>query len=1223
MVKKSLIFIALFITWAVKLVAQAPSAFEFVENKGQWDSQVRFKGTLNAGSFYLGKNGFTVVQHNADDLAQYLGDHRQFTGQNSPAQASGRNQKARNLSNQQLTFQRPDSIGTVRSHAYKVQFVGGAENPVVIPDKVLPGVANYFIGNDRSKWATNVRSYAAILYKNVYPNIDVRYYSENGHLKYDLIVNPGGNVNDIAMRYDGADKLSIKNQELVIKTSVAEVKELYPYSYQFDQVHGRQDVSCSYKLEGKNIIRFNVNNYSGNSTLIIDPTLIFSSYTGSPIEQWGFTATPGPDGSFYSAGIVFGSGFPVSPGAYKTGYSRGGHMGIDIGIFKFTPDGTQRSYATYLGGTEDEFPHSLICDGQGNLVVLGRTYSTDYPGTHIGNDGGCDMVVTKLNSTGTGIIGSLRIGGQGNDGLNIEDQMESENHKINSLLRNYGDDSHSEVILDAAANIYVAGQSQSDDFPTTSNVFQPKRKGAQDGVVLKINPDCNSIIWASFLGGSQNDAAFVLALRPSTQEIYVSGGTESHDFPGMTAGVYKQTMNDTDVIDPYVSIISNDGTTLIKSTYMGTKSVDINYGIQFDKDSYPYVLGVTRGSWPVTSNVNYFNQDAKQYIVKLQPDLSAMVYSTTFGNGNRPNISPVAFLVDRCENVYVSGWGGWYLPPPKYIDPYDLAGTAGMPVTADAMRKVSDNRDFYFIVLTRNSNSLLYGTFFGQDGGFGEHVDGGTSRYDQQGVIYQAMCVCYGNGLQDYPVSSPYPTTPNAWSPGNGTGNKGCNLGAVKISFNFAGVGSGPKAYFNNAFDTVGCIPFTVTFKDTVLDAKTYIWNFGDGSGDVKTDNYDVTHTFNKVGAFRISLVAIDSTTCNIADTAYVTIHARDDSVHLAYLATKLQPCEALSYKFDNTSTFPPGKPFNANSFIWDMGDGTRLTPAQLSVTHGYASAGTYITRLILNDTSYCNSPDSISKTLRVSPLVKAKFETPPYGCAPYTAVFNNTSLAGQQFSWNFGDGSTSSEDNPTHEYTNVGTYHVSLVAVDSSTCNKIDSTSMDITVYPLPVADFTASPVPPEVNKPTVFTNSSTGGTRYEWLFGDGDSAIRKTTDTVMHQYNSTGTFNACLIAFNDSGCTDTVCKSVDAIINPLLDVPNAFTPGRFGRNAIVTVTGFGITKMNWKIYNRWGKLVFESTDRYLGWDGTYKGELQPMDVYAYVLDVEFFDGKKLRKTGDITLIR
>jgi gliding motility-associated-like protein len=672
-------------------------------------------------------------------------------------------------------------------------------------------------------------------------------------------------------------------------------------------------------------------------------------------------------------------------------------------------------------------------------------------------------------------------------------------------------------------------------------------------------------------------------------------------------------------IDGYVTIFSNDGTTIKRTTYLGTPQLDLVYGIQFDLFNFPYVMGTTRGTWPVI-NAAYSVNGTKQFVTKLKPDLTGIVYSTTFGHGDRPNISPVAFMVDRCENIYVSGWGGWHS---NGTDPFDLGGVANMPITRDALKSLTDNRDFYFIVLEKNASSLLYGTYFGQNGGFGEHVDGGTSRFDKQGAIYQAICAnCFGNSISPR-ITTPYQTTSNAVAPRNGTGDEGCNLGALKILFNYAGVGSGPKAYFNGNFDTVGCVPFELNFRDTVLDAKSYEWNFDDGTPDVTTVDYNVSHRFEKVGTYRVRLIAIDSTTCNIRDTAYVTIHVRDDEAEISYTYKKLDPCESLNYEFVNTSTFPPGKPFNANSFTWEFGDGNRVTPGEISIQHSYASPGTYITRLILNDTAYCNSPDTAFHELRVSPLVVARFETPASGCAPYTAYFNNTSLAGQHFSWDFGDGTTSTEVNPFHTYTDVRTYRVTLIVVDSNTCNKADTIFQDITVYPKPVADFSFAPVTPEVNKPTIFTNLSTPAIEYQWHFGDDEMVIKKSTDTVMHQYNATGTFEVCLVAVSINGCTDTVCKPVQALINPLLDVPNAFTPGRFGRNGIVTVSGFGIAKMNWRIYNRWGKLVFETQDRRTGWDGTFKGQLQPMDVYAYTLDVEFFDGQKLRKTGDITLIR
>jgi len=1207
---------------AFKVFAQGgPSAFEFVENKGQWESKIKFKGELPAGEFYLHPNGFTVVQHNTDDLLRFFqrGHVEGNSGAtNMPPSTKATNEKA-------FPTKKPGNDAAfptylIRSHAYQVQFAGGSNNPDIIPDKVLKTYNNYFIGNDPAKWASNVKIYQAVVYRNVYPNIDVRYYSENGMLKYDIIVNPGGNVSNILMHYEGADKLSIKNNQLIIKTSVGDVKELAPYSYQFDQVKGKQETNCTYELADKNTVRFKVGNYSKNSTLIIDPTLIFCSFTGSKAGQYGFTATPGPDGSLYSGGIVFGNGFPTSPGAFQTSYQGGSsNGGVDMGIFKFSPDGTQRSYATYVGGEGNDYPHSLICDGQGNLVIMGRTYSSKYPGTVVGPGGGADIAVTKLNSTGTAIIGSMRIGGTGTDGVNVSDLQEGGAINLSSTLRFYGDDSRSEVGMDGSGFIYIAAQSRSSDFKTIGNVFQPAAGGGQDGVVIKIDPTCNNVIWSSYLGGSSDDGAFVIALDPATNDIYVGGATASSNFPGNKAGVYQATQQG-GTTDGFVAQISNDGSTIIRSTYMGTPGFDAVYGIKFDKFSIPYIMGISEGTWPIV-NAAFSGGNSRQFIAKLKPDLSGFIYSTTFGTGNpRPNISPVAFLVDRCENVYISGWGGWISSNGR--DPFNMSGTAGMPVTPDALKSITDNHDFYFIVIKKDAASLLYGSFFGQSGGEGEHVDGGTSRYDAQGVIYQAICAnCFGSSVGA--ISVPFPVTPGVWGPVNGTGSANCNLAAAKIAFNFAGVAAGPKSYFNGVPDTLGCAPFTVDLKDTVLNAKSYIWNFGDGTPDATTTDAQVTHTFAAVGDYRVRLIGIDSTTCNIADTAYTTIHVRSDKADLAFLATKLPPCQSLLYQFDNTTTFPAGKPFKAQSFTWDFGDGTRVTPGPITTQHSYANAGTYNVHLILNDTSYCNSPDSVSKELRVSPLVKAQFETPASGCAPYTAIFNNTSLAGQQFFWDFGDGFTSTETNPVHVYNNVGTYHVKLVAVDSSTCNIIDSTSKDIGVHPLPTANFSVAPIPPQTNKPAVFTNLSSGGVQFKWLFGDGDSTIKNTMDTVGHQYNQTGTFNACLIVFNEYDCSDTLCKPVEAVIEPLLDVPNAFTPGRFGKNSYINVTGFGIARMAWRIYNRWGVLVFETNDRKIGWDGTYKGQAQPMDVYAYTLDVEFVDGRKLRKTGDITLIR
>jgi len=1225
---------------------EGASNIEFVENKGQWDSRVDFRGDMNVGAFFLQKKGFTVLLHNADDLVRMTEAHH---GVMAPVNgggdiggggsAGGGKKKAAAAANEMTRAADPGGAGgtasggaVVRSHAYRVSFVGASEDVTIIPDKPLPSYNNYFIGHDPSKWASHCQIFQGVTYKNIYPNIDIRYYTDKGQLKYDIIVHPGGNVDQIALRYEGADNLSTKKGQLIVGTSVGQVKELAPYSYLFNE-RGRTDVPCKFSIRDGNMVRFKVGEHDPASTLIIDPTLVFCTFTGSKVSNWGFTATPGPDGSFFAGGIVFGGAFPWTTGILQPNYGGGQ---FDVGIIKFSSNGSNKVYATYLGGNDSETPHSMICDAQGNLIVLGRTYSSDFPfKTTAGPGGAADMFVAKLDPSGSTLIGCMRIGGTGNDCANMEDQLRSRNEKADSLVRNYGDDSRSEVVLDGSNNILVAASTQSSSptgsFPIVGAVFQPNYGGGrQDGVVLKIDPNCNHLIWSSFLGGSGSDAAFVLKANPVTGDIYVGGATTSSDFPGNKAGVIQASYSG-GLCDGFVTVISPDGATQRRSSYFGTPVADAIYGIQMDKKGFPYIMGTTTGTWPVTPNVVYFTAGAKQFVSKLQPDLSAYVYSTTFGlapragpAGNLPNISPVAFLVDRCENVYVSGWGGWIIG--GEADPYGLSGTLGMPTTGDAIKKTTDNRDFYFIVLQKNSAALLYGTFYGQEDNsksISEHVDGGTSRYDQNGIIYQAICANCNGG-----TTKPFPTTPGVWSPRNGAGANGCNLAAVKISFNFAGVAAGLKASVNGrANDTSGCIPMDAVFQDTIRNAKSYIWNFGDGGADTATTNFTVSHTYNLPGKYTVMMVAIDSNTCNGRDTAYRHVIARTDKAVMDFEFFKKGDCHSLNYVFNNLSTAPATKPFSDSSFVWRFSDAALPVPDKpvgRDLEHSFGAPGTYIVSLILMDTAYCNYPDSVTKTVRVSPQTKAQFVTPATGCDPYTANFDNTSLGGLQFLWDFGDGTMSTEPSPSHLYPGPGSYTIKLIVTDTTTCNKIDSTTQTILVSGRPHAAFTYVPSPPVANTPMIFTNqSSPDGVRFVWDFGDGDSTVQTSLDTTRHLYNSTDTFNVCLVAFNQYGCSDTVCHPVATLIHPLLDVPNAFTPGRFGQNGIVKVVGFGITHMVFRIYNRWGQMVFQSNDPDLGWDGTYQGHLQPMDVYAYTLEAEFSNGKHVNKKGDITLIR
>ncbi|MEO6454072.1 MAG: PKD domain-containing protein, partial [Ginsengibacter sp.] len=359
---------------------------------------------------------------------------------------------------------------------------------------------------------------------------------------------------------------------------------------------------------------------------------------------------------------------------------------------------------------------------------------------------------------------------------------------------------------------------------------------------------------------------------------------------------------------------------------------------------------------------------------------------------------------------------------------------------------------------------------------------------------------------------------------------------------------------------------------------------------------------------------------CNIADTAYIHVRAGNNKALLNFIPNKLPPCTNLSYRFDNTTTALLNN-FGPQSFTWDFGDGSpKVITGIQSVNHSYAGPGTYRVTLTIEDTAFCNSPDDTTKLVRLSPKLVAQFNTPASGCVPYNAVFDNTSLGGLSFIWDFGDGTSSTLDYPSHLYSQAGNYKIKLYAFDSTSCNPIDSTSKIISVIPPPIASFIFSPTVPVENSFTQFTNQSIGAIDNLWKFGDGDTSNQ---ENPRHIFPATGTYNVCLTVQNEAGCSDDTCQPVQSLINPLIDVPSAFTPGKFGVNSIVKVQGFGIAEMHWKIYNRWGQNIFESTSQALGWDGKFKGKIQPLDVYAYTLDVIFSDGKKFRKTGDITLLR
>jgi gliding motility-associated-like protein len=1191
--------VALFSAFSISGFAQ----MEFVQNKGQWEKEVLFKADDGNSAFFIEPNGFTVLLNDAEDLRRarkLIHDDRDVLD----------NPKMR----ERLM---------VKYHAYKVKFLGSNANAIALPEKPLNTYNNYFIGNDSKKWASNCGIFTAVTLKDIYPNIDVKFYSAGSNLKYDFVVKPGGNPNLIAMRYDGGVDLSVKNKQLIIGTKVGELRELEPYTYE-TSFNGRNDVNAKYTLKD-NVVSFNLGNYNLANTLVIDPSLVFSTFTGSRADNFGFTATYDNKGNFYAGGIAFDNGFPAQ-GGFNAGYS--GRS--DIAIIKFNPNGAQRLYGTYIGGNDYEQPHSLVVDANDNLVLAGRTRSGNYPTTTtFGSLGGYDIIVTKLNASGNGLVGSIKIGGAGDDGVNIAANPVSTGGSgtgsAGSLRRNYGDDARSEVIVGNNGEIFVASCTQSNNFPTVV-AAQASSGGNQDGVILKLNPSLSSVLISTYYGGSDNDACFVAALNPISGNLFIGGSTGSASLTGSAAAVLSP--NNNGGVDGFVTELNSNTGVVLRRTFIGTAADDLLYGLKFDKFGFPYVMGTSRGSFPV-QNATFSNPGAKQFVAKLQTNLSAYVYSTVFGtNVAQPNLSPIAFAVDRCENVYVSGWGGGLNAA---FSSGNTSGLASIDPIAQAQQP--DGADFYFFVMRKDATQQLFGSHFGQFGGASDHVDGGTSRFDPNGIIYQGICANCNVGPGQ--PRGTYPNPGGVWSPQNPAANNGngCNMAAVKIDMNFAGVGAEIESEIDGvAKDTLGCVPLTVNFKDLQAKGVTYYWNFDSqntpGINNQTTTTPNTSFTFTTVGTYRVRLISEDLNTCNLRDTVYVNIKVGDRRVFPNFTASKRPPCESTTYDFINTTTNSANLAYQPNTFIWNYGDGSPSQTADFGPqVYTFPGNGTYIVRLTATDNQFCNVDTTAIDTLRINPLVDARPSSNPLGCAPYLARFTNQSLAGLSWLWEFYDANTNAllgtanSFEPTFLFANVGTYKYRLIAFDSTTCNKIDTSNFfNIQVREKPIASFTWAPNPPLVNTPTVFTNQSQFADTYLWNFGDGESS---TEVNPTHQYNATQTFNAQLIAYSNAGCSDTVSLPVRALINPLLDVPNAFIPGRNDVNSVVLVRGFGIGEIDWKIFNRWGQLIFRTNSRKQGWDGTFKGKIQPMDTYTYVLDVEYTDGTKFRKTGDINLLR
>ena len=1241
------------------------AGYVFIENKNQWDENVNFKSELKNGDLYVCKDGLLFDFFDEKKLEKLYKSH--YTNR-------------KNQLNKEL-----------KKHAYKVNFINSSNSKFYEGSQPTICKYNYFLGKDPLKWCANASGFYHLSYNNLYDSIDLELYSKFFNLKYDLIVKPGGDPNLIKFRYDGIKDISIKKNRLHIYTSVNHIIEDHPIAFQI--INGiKTKVNCNYVLTNNTLSYEFPDGYNKNHDLIIDPTLIFSTFSGSFSDNFGYTATFDSKGFLYSGSSVFGNQYPTTLGAYSTNFDSGK---VDIGITKFDTSGSFMVYSTYLGGSDDELPHSLIVNSFDELYIMGTTSSNNFPtsnncydssfnggtatfmagGLGVNYNNGSDIFISHLSSNGANLLGSTYIGGSNNDGLNST----SNNATENVLRYNYADEVRGEIEIDENNNIYIGSSTMSSDFPTTNSAFQKTFGGGSlDGCIFKMDNSLQNLIWSSYLGGEEHDAIYSIALDDSLN-IFCSGGTNSTLFP-TTNNAYQNNFQG-GRCDGFVTHISKNGNQKISSTYYGSSEYDQVFFIDLDRYNNPYLFGQTEiQDSSFINNALWSNPGSGQFVSKLYNNLNDIYYSTVFGSGNGVNISPTAFLVDLCNKMYLSGWGG-------SVNNLSFLGnnagyTNNMPISNDAYQNSStDSSDFYIIVIEDDASGFIYGSYFGGDQS-SEHVDGGTSRFDRKGKIYQAVCAGCGNN-DDFPI---YPS--GAVSSTNNSPN--CNLGVFKMEFEL------PYVLADFEQPPLGCEPMTHNFINTsvVQNNSSFIWDFGDGNTSTQANP---SHTFQESGTYQVQLIIRDTATCNFGDTIIKNIIVIGDS---SYYLNDITICQGENQQIGILPNPDTNFSYNwspnvgiSNSIVSNpFADPSQTTNYTLLISNGIC-VDTAFQKVIVNsptisiDSSFvlCDHNDIIELNANslgtanefiwadnssLTNLINSNTSDSIIEVSPnedswyYISVINNgcsykdsvfidvpigdlningdsilcigdslliTAEADQNqdlIYFEFYPDSISIGNNQNDSvwfqlYTNQ---YINVKALDSiSGCQLFDSIFIVVDTLPstniLTSADFT-------VISPGSSTQLHVEPNGYQYQWEPSSSIDDPYSQNPIASPIITTTY---MVNISSENCakSDSITIEVKELTcgPPDVFIPNAFSPNNDGNNDTLIVRGKYISSENFefKIFDRLGNIVFKTNNQYKGWSGDFLESNKKCDpgVFVYYLKLDCLDGQKFFKKGNITLLK
>ena len=656
----------------------------FIANAGQLDSRVRYYAQGSGYGFYFTPQEavFAFVKPEAEEAR-------------------------RGASVVRATAVAGKQSGS-RGYALALRFLGANPDVMVEGAARAPGVVNYLIGNDRGRWRTGLASFEQVVYRDLWPGIDMLIGGQAGQLKYEFEVQPGARVEDIRLTYGGATQLSLTaTGDLLIETPVGDLTDSRPVSYQ--RIGGREvAVQTRFALQEDQAAEFGfaVVGRDPRHPLRLDPGLIYSTFLGGAAneEVRGFALDA--DGNAYVTGRTFSPDYPTTPGAQDNSYNGGSVFGGDVFVTKLGANGVAL-YSTFLGGASDEFPRAFALDADGNAYVTGTTRSADYPTTpgaqdNSFNGGRFDVFVTKLNANGAALYSTFL------GGADFEDA--------------------SGLALDAAGNAYVTGNTSSTDYPTRPGAQDNSHNGSYDVFVTKLNATGSALLYSTFLGGADFEDASGLALD-AADNAHVTGLTFSADYP-TTPGAQDNSFNF--LGDVFVTKLNANGAALY-STFLGGSNFEVPSALVLDAADNAYVTGGTFSTnYPTTPGAqdNSHNGGLDVFVTKLGGN-GAALYSTFLGGAGDDD--PVGGLaLDATGNAHVTGF----------------TRSADYPTTPGAQDNSYNSFGDVFVTKLGGNGAALYSTFLG-----GADFEGAS------GLALDASGNAHVTGLTG---SADYPTTPGA-----------------------------------------------------------------------------------------------------------------------------------------------------------------------------------------------------------------------------------------------------------------------------------------------------------------------------------------------------------------------------------------------------------------------------------------------------------------------------